>query len=365
MLRKLSLVLFSADPTLRRLLLYWAGSALLYLIASGVLLQQVRAGIVAPEGAWRLIRFGLGGVLFFFVLVRYSVALRLAPRHLTVMQALFAFACTNGAYAVFPEVRGALLMVMLVVMVFCTFSLRPRATLGLCAAAIGLLGVSMAALAWRDPAVFAPRVELMHFALAACCLVAVTLLTGEMSKLRTSLKAQKQDLQAALAQIRTLATVDELTCLANRRHMNEVLATEERRQPGGDQPLCIALLDIDFFKNVNDRFGHDGGDTVLRTFAAAARAELRTGDILARWGGEEFLLMLPDTGVSEALPVLRRMAERVRKVEVPGVDMERDLTFSAGLVLRGRGEPFAATIIRADQAMYQAKGSGRDKVVTG
>jgi diguanylate cyclase (GGDEF)-like protein len=265
---------------------------------------------------------------------------------------------------VLPDVRGALLMIMLVVMVFCTFAMRPRATLGLCAAAIGMLGLTMALLVARDPVTFPQRVELMHFALAACSLLAVTLLTGEMNKLRAGLKAQKQELQAALGQIRTLATVDELTSLANRRYMNEVLANEERRQSVPEQPLCIALLDIDFFKNVNDRFGHHGGDNVLRTFAAAARAELRAGDLLARWGGEEFLLLLPDTGVAEALPVLRRMAERVRAVEVPGVDMERDLTFSAGLVERVEDEPFADTISRADGAMYQAKGSGRDKVVT-
>ena len=360
----LSLFLFGSDPKLRRLLWYWAGSALLYLLAIGVMILQVRAGIVAPEGAWNLISFGVAGVLFFFVLVRFSQALGIAPRHLAVAQALFAFVCTIGAYAVFAEVRGALLMIMLVVMVFCTFSMRPRATLGLCGTAVALLGAGMAVLVWRDPATFPPRVELLHFSLASCCLFAVTLLTGEMSKLRTSLKAQKQDLQAALAQIRILATVDELTCLANRRYMNEVLAREERRLGGPNQPLCIALLDIDFFKNVNDQFGHDGGDTVLRTFAAAARAELRTGDLLARWGGEEFLLMLPDTSVTDALPVLKRMANSVRAVKVPGVDMERDLTFSAGLVQRERDEPFADTINRADRAMYAAKGSGRDKVVT-
>jgi diguanylate cyclase (GGDEF)-like protein len=364
MWHKVSLRLFGADPKLRRQLLYWAGSALLYLLAIAVLLQQVRAGVVAPEGAHRLIAFGVAGVVLFFALVRFSPALGLKPRQLAVLQALFAFFCTIGAYGVFGQIRGALLMIMLVVMVFCTFSMRPRATLFLCGAAIGMLGMAMAWLTWHDPLAFPARVELLHFALAACCLLAVTLLTGEMSKLRTSLKAQKQELQAALGQIRTLATVDELTSLANRRYMNEVLANEERRHAGGEQPMCIALLDIDFFKNVNDSFGHDGGDSVLRTFAASARAELRSGDMLARWGGEEFLLMLPDTTLAEALPVLGRMAERVRAAPVPGVDMQRDLTFSAGLVQRTEDEPFSITIGRADQAMYRAKGSGRDKVVT-
>lgn len=364
MLHKISQLLFSADPKVRRQILYWAGSALFYVIAAVALYLQALAGTVDPEGARALITFGVGGMLLFFFVVRFSLVLGIAPRSLAVMQALFAIACTIGSYALLGEVRGAVLMIMMVVMVFCTFSLRPGATLGLCAAAIVSLGATMFYLSWKYPLAFPPRVEMVHFALASCSLLAVTLLTGEMSKLRSRLKGQKQDLLAALAQIRTLATIDELTCLANRRYMNEVLANEERRQNVPRQTMCIALLDIDFFKNVNDRFGHDGGDSVLRTFAAAARAELRSDDLLARWGGEEFLLMLPDTDVSQALPVLRRMAERVRAVDVPGVDMERDLTFSAGLVERSDNEPFTETITRADQAMYVAKGSGRDKVVT-
>ncbi len=353
-----------ADPKLRRLLHYWAGSSLLYLIFIVLLDLQVRAGTAEPAGVRLLSWFGVAGVVFFFALVRTSVMLRIAPWQLAVLQALFAIACNVGAYAVTGPVRGASIMVMLVVMVFCTFSLRPRATLGLCATSIASLGLAMVWLVRHDPANYPAHVERMHFVLAACSLLAVTLLTGEMSRLRANLKKQKRELQEALGQIRTLATVDELTCLANRRYMNEVLADEERREGVDGQTMCIALLDIDFFKNVNDRFGHDGGDAVLRTFAAAARSELRGGNILARWGGEEFLLMLPDSGLADALPVLRRMAERVRAIEIPGVDMERDLTFSAGLVQRTEREPFTDTIVRADKAMYRAKSSGRDKVVT-
>ena len=365
MLRKLSDLLFSADPRLRRLLGYWAGSGLFYLVSIGVLQLEVRAGGASARGAFLLSWFGVAGVLVFFALVRASLVLRIAPWQLAVLQALFALVCNIGAYVVTGPIRGATLMVLLVVMVFCTFSLRPRATLGLCGTAIGALGLSMWWLAVHDPLHFPPHVELMHFAIISCSLIAVTLLTGEMSKLRSRLKQQKQELMAAMGKIRTLATVDELTSLANRRYMNEVLSAEERRHGAPDRAMCIALLDIDFFKNVNDRYGHAGGDSVLRTFAAAARAELRAADMLARWGGEEFLLMLPETEVAEAKLVLRRMAERVREIRIAELDMERDVTFSAGLVQRIAGEPFAETIKRADKAMYEAKASGRNKVVTG
>jgi diguanylate cyclase (GGDEF)-like protein len=354
--------LLSSDPRLRRLLGYWAGSGIFYVLCLIVLQLQVRNGNASPHGSMVLSWIGMLGVLAFFGLVRASQALHITPRQLAVLQALFAIFCNIGTYAVIGPIRGATLMVMLVVMVFCTFSLRPRATFGLCATTVVAYGITMYWLAATDPLRFPPNVERMHFAILSSSLIAVTVLTGELSRLRSSLKQQKQELMAALGRIRTLATVDELTSLANRRHMNEVLSAAERRQATPDQPLCIALIDIDFFKNVNDRFGHDGGDSVLRTFAAAARAELRAGDVLARWGGEEFLLMLPETDASEGQLVMRRMAERVRSITIPGMD--RDVTFSAGLVQRQGAEPFADTISRADKAMYQAKASGRNKVIT-
>lgn len=362
MLTKLNHFLFSAEPKLRRLLSYWAATGTIYCIAFVTLWGNADASIGLTGFTSVLYWFAFGGVVFFFLLVRVSFRLGIAPWKLAVMQALYAMGCILGAYVVTGPARGAVLMIMLVVMVFCTFALRPRATLFLCVTAIVSLGLTMLWLVNFDPVRFPVRVESMHFGLSAACLLAVTLLTGEMSKLRNSLKQQKQDLLTAVAKIRTLATIDELTCLANRRYMNEVLANEERRDATSGAPMCIALLDIDFFKSVNDEFGHDGGDMVLRTFAAAARAELRAGDVLARWGGEEFLLMLPATRTSEALIVLKRMADRVRAIRIPDLDMERDVTFSAGLVERQGTEPFSETISRADRAMYKAKTSGRNRV---
>jgi len=158
-----------------------------------------------------------------------------------------------------------------------------------------------------------------------------------------------------------LATVDELTSLVNRRRMHEVLEAEERRQSDG-RGTCIALLDIDFFKQVNDRYGHAAGDAVLRSFSNTARACLRANDVLARWGGEEFLLLLPDAAPEDARSVLERMAERVHDMKVAGLQ-ERRISFSAGLATRRAGEPFADAIHRADKALYQAKEAGRDRIV--
>ncbi|MES2321650.1 MAG: diguanylate cyclase [Pseudomonadota bacterium] len=355
--------LLGAEPRLRRLTAYWIAAGLFYLLSMVLLNAQVRIGTASAEGAFVLTWFAAIGVLVFFILVRGSTALGIPPWQLAVSQAMFAILCDIGAYAVMGPVRGASLTVLLVIIVFCTFSLRPRATLALSAFAVATLGLTMAWMVAHDPQRYPAKVELVHFAIASCSLLAVAILIGEMSKMRSSMKRQREELMTALGKIQILATVDELTSLANRRYMNEVLSAEERRGHKPGEKMCIALLDIDFFKSVNDHFGHAGGDTVLRNFAAAARTQLRAVDVLARWGGEEFLLLLPDTGLDEAEAALERMADAVKAIKIPEFDLQRTITFSAGLVERQAGEPFAETISRADRAMYKAKAAGRNMVV--
>jgi len=355
----LARLLFGADPKLHRMLQYWAATAILYtfflILFYGGLFEAT------PHALNGLALYTAGGIFAFYLLVRGNRALGLAPTTLAVGQGIFAITCNMWAYSITGPLRGATLMGLMVVVVFCTFALRPRQTMTLAFA--GLIG--MGGTMWwhqaHDPLHYPPVVEGLTFAIMAACSLAVTFLTGEMTKLRTRLTSQREELASALDTIRILATVDELTSLANRRHMNAVLADEERRQPASGAS-CVALLDIDFFKQINDRLGHPAGDLVLRGFAQAASAELRSGDVLARWGGEEFLLLLPDTALHEAHAVLARMRARVAALSLPEVALERHVTFSAGLSARRGNEAFADTINRADKALYQAKSSGRDRV---
>jgi diguanylate cyclase (GGDEF)-like protein len=121
-------------------------------------------------------------------------------------------------------------------------------------------------------------------------------------------------------------------------------------------PLSVAILDIDHFKAVNDDLGHSAGDEVLRRFAAHGAGELRSTDVLGRWGGEEFLLLVPtDSAGIEAL--LARIRERVRRGCIDG----RTVTFSAGIACCAPGEAVDAMLARADAALYEAKRAGRDR----
>jgi diguanylate cyclase (GGDEF)-like protein len=362
-LSTLSALLFGAEPRQRRMTQYWSATALLYFLFMNLLAHCAALGMIDAASMRALEIYTEIGIVLFFGLVRFSPRLGLSPSTLAALQALFGISCNMWGYSIAGPLRGATLMGLMVVVVFCTFAMRPRQNLLL--TFTGLVGMGGTMCWWHahDPVHYPATVEGVTFLIMAACTVSVAFLTGVMSTMRTRLKAQRAELGAALETIRVLATVDELTSLANRRHMHAVLAAEERRESALGLPTCIALLDIDFFKQINDRHGHAAGDEVLRQFAAAARAELRTRDVLARWGGEEFLLMLPDTAPADALAVLARLRARVAHLGLPDVAFERSLSFSGGLTTRAGREPLTATVNRADKALYQAKSGGRDQVV--
>jgi diguanylate cyclase (GGDEF)-like protein len=353
-------MLFGADRKLHRMLLYWAGTAVMYTIAVGLMFGP--AALAGQVQARAICVYVAAGVTAFYPLVRGGARIGLAPTTLAGLQGVFSISCHVWAYAIAGPLRGATLMGLMVIVVFCTFAMRPRQTLMLTAFGVSAMGGAMWWHAAHDPLNFPPAVEAATFAIMAASSLAVTLLTGEMSKLRARLKTQKDELLTALDKIRTLATIDELTTLANRRHMNELLAQEERRCEACGGPTCLALMDIDFFKRINDRFGHAAGDDVLRAFAQATRAELREGDVLARWGGEEFLLLLPNTAADNARTVLERMRARVAALEPCG-GMEHRVSFSAGLSVWRTDEPIIETVNRADQALYAAKAAGRNRLI--
>lgn len=168
-------------------------------------------------------------------------------------------------------------------------------------------------------------------------------------------------------QIRDIAIHDPLTGLYNRRYLMERLddiVAEHKRHP---HTFCVAMLDIDFFKRVNDNHGHQAGDAVLRAFARTIEDGIRQYDIFARYGGEEFLLVAPSTSARELRPVVQRLLQRVRDMVVPWEGREIRLTFSAGLADSDEWSPGELTVERlvalADHRLYQAKQSGRDRCV--
>jgi diguanylate cyclase (GGDEF)-like protein len=127
----------------------------------------------------------------------------------------------------------------------------------------------------------------------------------------------------------------------------------------------VALLDIDWFKRINDSHGHGVGDEVLRRFAGVLKDQLRAADALARWGGEEFLLLMPGTRLDDARVVLDRLREVSAGAGFDGIAPDLKVSFSAGVVEVTEGEAQDAAIDRADRALYRAKQNGRNRVEAG
>jgi two-component system cell cycle response regulator len=162
-----------------------------------------------------------------------------------------------------------------------------------------------------------------------------------------------------------MATTDALTGVFNRRYLDAQLETLVKDADQNHKPLTIAFCDIDRFKNLNDTYGHGAGDEVLIEFAARIRRNLRNFDLLARMGGEEFIVVMPDTGPEIALKVAERLRSKIAGESFPVQGMDPlSITMSVGLATLRPGESDSAPLIkRADEAMYRAKQGGRNKVV--
>lgn len=156
---------------------------------------------------------------------------------------------------------------------------------------------------------------------------------------------------------------DLLTGLPNRRALMEGLKQEVGRSHRTNKPFVVAMLDVDHFKSVNDQFGHEAGDRALIELATVLRAQLRTNDVCGRWGGEEFLVLLPEAELPAAQTVLERVTQTVRCLEMPAGHGVLKLTASVGMAQHRLDETFSETLSRADQALYIAKQEGRDRIV--
>jgi diguanylate cyclase (GGDEF)-like protein len=166
-------------------------------------------------------------------------------------------------------------------------------------------------------------------------------------------------------ELRALSTTDELTGLPNRRMMQRRLDAEIDRARRFAHPVSVVAIDIDHFKHLNDTCGHPTGDAALRTVAEVLAGNVRRVDVAARMGGEEFLVLLPETTAAEAATVAEKLRAAVAAREVPGGDTQPagHLTISLGVATLREGESSADLVARADRALYAAKRRGRDRVV--
>jgi diguanylate cyclase len=187
----------------------------------------------------------------------------------------------------------------------------------------------------------------------------------EMEETRNQVEASEnkiKELEAELDKTTSLVQEDFLTGTLNRRGMEDAFEREFARSKRTRTPLCVAMLDIDHFKRLNDTYGHDAGDDALIHLVRVVKETLRPTDVIARFGGEEFVIILPETGVEEGMKTMMRLQRELTKEFFLHKNEKVLITFSAGIALHQSDESADAIISRADQALYKAKTAGRNRV---
>ncbi len=184
------------------------------------------------------------------------------------------------------------------------------------------------------------------------------------SSMRKMLQNRSFELKAAYRRIEELAELDELTGSFNRRCIMRMLDDEIARARRGKMPCSIALIDLDWFKRINDTYGHPTGDEVLRTFAITVFANIRNIDRFGRYGGEEFLLVLPDTPSEVAARIIDRLRAIVADLDWSGFSPGMQVTMSAGVATLQPDETPDSFLARTDTALYAAKAEGRNRIAS-
>lgn len=283
---------------------------------------------------------------------------------LTLSKALWCNLGVVATAALVPHViRLLLLVVPLLGLVYAALHLSRRQMLSIAGVTWVSYLVTIGMLTLLGTA--DPEFEVLVTIAFSCMLAAMALLAAEVTALRVAFERRRVRLNEAMEQLADLAMRDELTGLYNRRYVMDVLSRQKALADRGHLSFTLCYCDLDHFKRINDRYGHQAGDQALREFADVARNVVRSVDFVARLGGEEFLLVLVGADEQTAAQVAKRLCDRTRLIGAISEAPDYRLTVSVGLASFRRGERVEDVIQRADQALYAAKSAGRDQIVSG
>lgn len=351
-------LLLTTDPV-QRVRLAQTGLGMATIALAVAAMQYFVLVGLAPAGPvawWAAVT--LGGLLAFFVAIRSGWSRRLREPAMAVAQMAFVLACAAVAYTLLGPARGAVFPLVMVILMFGMLAVTPRQMVALGVYTVLLFGAATGGMALARPRTHPAVVEAGHFLMVATMVPAAALLVAHVARMRQRLRQRRGALADALHRIRELATRDELTGLVNRRHMGELIEQERLRCVRSGQTFCLARLDIDGFKLVNERHGYAVGDAMLRSLAQEAQRQVRGSDLVARWSGGEFMVMMPDTRATLARAGLERLVQQLGAVHVRYGPQTVAVTLSAGLAQHHAGESVEDMLARVSAALAEAKAEG-------
>jgi len=342
----------------------YIAQAISYLISAGILALYSYAGTITIAVSIVYLICGITATAIFLGLSEINFNDRFKDHYLTVPQNIVGMTIQFGGIYLAPEVGFYFIFILFIVLSFGALRMSARETAFVWTySTFGLTAL----LLMTDKAIAMPITTWSERALLLACAVtalgrcASTGLYG--SSMREALYKRGNELKEAHARIEELAQLDELTGLLNRRYIMKSLNAEMARAQRTGVACSVAIIDLDFFKRINDQFGHPVGDEALRTFAVTLLANLRIIDKLGRYGGEEFLLILPDTAKDQAARTLDRLRAIVSEVDWTAISAGMNLTMSAGICSVRQEDSADDILSRADAALYRAKDAGRNRVV--
>ncbi|MGY3266655.1 GGDEF domain-containing protein [Lysobacter sp. HA35] len=309
----------------------------------------------------------------FFALIRSGYSRRLRDPTLLVPQILVALVLALAVVHLMQgDVRSLMLMLFVAMFFFGMFGLDTRQFLRLSAVAVGGYAGLMV-VEYHDRPLDTPafHMEVLRLVVLLMITLWISFVGGYFAHLRAKLADKKHALEEALERVKDLSERDELTGARNRRYLMQALEKERARAERFHLPFCVAIIDLDHFKRINDAYGHPVGDEVLRGFCDLVRRQARELDLIARqdvddafgrYGGEEFLLVLPHTTLDGAMQCLERMRTATVAHAFETQAGALDLTFSAGVAQYVEGSSVSTLLGSADGALYRAKSEGRDRV---
>lgn len=338
------------------------GACLVYTFLAIYLFNKGYFRVDTPIFYAGVVIFWLGNMTITSI-IRTGFNVRFKDPSLTMGQMLWALLFMLLALYTLDLLRGVVLMSYFTLLSFGNFRFRPGQFLFIVFAAIfGYLGVIILLL-YLSPDSISIDTEIAQF-IGFVLTSLVLLYTGSVfSELRETNRKQTIALQKALELNTRLATIDDLTGLYTRRHFMDILTKQKAlaERDGTDFVLCFA--DLDHFKYINDSFGHHTGDEVLKTFAEIIKVLIREVDYAARFGGEEFIILLVNTDMEQAIKVAERIRQALESHNFSDLAPALNTTVSIGLSNFRHYNSIQETLVSADNKMYQAKQNGRNMVV--
>ena len=305
----------------------------------------------------------VGGLVLFWALLRSRLTATWRDPAQIFPQVLFGCGAVVLSYTLIDAARGLALLWLCLLMLFDIHRLTTRQ---LVLATVGSLTLMAVATLLHDQ-LHSTHIDLISewisLGTGAIVMPVMHQVSLKSYRTRSEMLAQRATLARTVANLERASAHDALTGLFNRHHMQTLLDEEVRRLRRTEQAFCLAILDLDHFKQINDQHGHAVGDAVLKGFADVALAALPATDRLARWGGEEFLLLMPETGLPTAQQRLDALQQQVRQHDWAAFGEGLTVSFSAGLCEPGGRVPLHRDLERADRALYKAKAQGRARTV--